>query len=70
MSTLRRPTNQGANASPGMFKPQGGANDRYCMKCNCWRPQKGGKQVPGLKLWVCALDHKALKTTTTPQEAA
>lgn len=68
MSNLRRPTNSGSNTNPIGFKPTGGVTDRYCVKCKCWKPSKGGKQLPGLKLWVCA-DHTK-STPATSQEAA
>lgn len=68
MSNLRRPTNAGSNTNPIGFKPAGGVTDRYCVKCKCWKPSKGGKQLPGLKLWVCADHTKA--TPATSQEAA
>lgn len=56
--TLRRHTNAGANATKTPILA-GAPNERHCMKCNCWRPQKGGRLLPGTKLWICGLDHKA-----------
>lgn len=59
MSNLRRPTNvNGPNSSPlAGIKPQTGATDRYCVKCKTWKPSKGGRQMPGTKLWICAAEH-------------
>ena len=65
MDNLRRTTKtNGSNTSPIGFKPQGGVTDRYCVKCKTWMPSKGGKQIPGAKLWICALDHSKPKNTT------
>lgn len=60
--SLRRPTNAGSNSSPTTFTPKGASTDRYCMKCQCWRPSKGGRLMPVTRLWICSLEHKA-KTT-------
>lgn len=58
MDNLRRTTKtNGSNTSPIGFKPQGGVTDRYCVKCKTWMPSKGGKQIPGTKLWICAAEH-------------
>lgn len=58
MDNLRRTTKtNGLNTSPIGFKPQGGVTDRYCVKCKTWMPSKGGKQIPGTKLWICAAEH-------------
>ena len=65
MDNLRRTTKtNGSNTSPIGFKPQGGVTDRYCVKCKTWMPSKGGKQIPGTKLWICAQDHSKPKDTT------
>ena len=65
--TLRRPTNvNGSNSSPlAGIRPQTGLTDRYCVKCKTWMPSKGGKQIPGTKLWVCAGEHGKPKATDT-----
>lgn len=70
MTTLRRPTNvNGPNSSPlASIRPQTGVTDRYCIKCKTWMPSKGGRQMKGTKLWICALDHKATNTRTTATE--
>ena len=58
MDNLRRTTKtNGSNTSPIGFKPQGGVTDRYCVKCKTWKPSKGGRQMPGTKLWICAAEH-------------